>query len=432
MRWKSLENYPYKVVACELIKGLKFGFPLNYSGPRSPITSKNLKSVADMPELTKQKISKELAMGRIAEPFSVPPFPTLRVSPIGLVPKKNGDFRMIHNLSYPCNNSVNDFIDHEFCSVRYSSIDDAVKIIQRLGRGQNYQSVISKAPFTYSGYFLAISISWGLFFRINIILINVSLLEHRSVVLYLKNFQPLFIGSQKFVPVIQIFCIIWMIFLFGGDANTSRCHETLKTFQEVCKSWGVPLADDKTVEPVEVLTFLGVELDTIKMEMRLPQDKIIELTNRLKICLDAKKVSLRDLQSLLGLLNFACQVVAPGRAFSRRLINATCKVTKPHHRIRVSQEMREDLKVWLSFLSDYNGITVMLDNVWTSNETICLFTDSAGGRDKGFGIYFQGKWAQGCWPKEWADNGILADITFLELFPVVISVHIWGIHLKNK
>jgi hypothetical protein len=35
-------------------------------------------------------------------------------------------------------------------------------------------------------------------------------------------------------------------------------------------------------------------------------------------------------------------------------------------------------------------------------------------------------------PKEWADNGILADITFLELFPVVISVHIWGIHLKNK
>jgi hypothetical protein len=53
-------------------------------------------------------------------------------------------------------------------------------------------------------------------------------------------------------------------------------------------------------------------------------------------------------------------------------------------------------------------------------------------RDKEFSIYFHGKWAQGCWPKEWADNGILADITFLELFPVVISVHIWGIHLKNK
>ena len=44
------------------------------------------------------------------------------------------------------------------------------------------------------------------------------------------------------------------------------------------------------------------------------------------------------------------------------IIAATCKVTKPHHRIRVSQEMREDLKVWLSFLSDYNGSPVMLDS----------------------------------------------------------------------
>jgi hypothetical protein len=38
--------------------------------------------------------------------------------------------------------------------------------------------------------------------------------------------------------------------------------------------------------------------------------------------------------------------------------------------------------------------------------------DSETRFDKGFGIYFQGRWAQGGWPKEWADNGILADITF--------------------
>jgi hypothetical protein len=34
--------------------------------------------------------------------------------------------------------------------------------------------------------------------------------------------------------------------------------------------WGFPLAEDKTVEPVEVLTFLGIEFDTIRMELRLP------------------------------------------------------------------------------------------------------------------------------------------------------------------
>jgi hypothetical protein len=41
-------------------------------------------------------------------------------------------------------------------------------------------------------------------------------------------------------------------FLFGGKAETKQWCNTLKVFQESCKVWGVPLADDKTVEPTEV------------------------------------------------------------------------------------------------------------------------------------------------------------------------------------
>jgi hypothetical protein len=51
--------------------------------------------------------------------------------------------------------------------------------------------------------------------------------------------------------------------------------------------------------------------------------------------------------------------------------------------------MKEDLKVWISFLAQYIGAIVMLDSLWTSNETIDLFTDSAGGENMGFGIYFR-------------------------------------------
>ena len=87
--------------------------------------------------------------------------------------------------------------------------------------------------------------------------------------------------------------------------------------------------------------------------------------------------------------------------------------------------MREDIKVWLTFLSEYNGVTVITNNAWASNETLELFTDSAG-------IYFQGKWAQKCWPKEWEEMGILKDITFLQLFPVVVALCIWGEQLKKQ
>jgi hypothetical protein len=40
-----------------------------------------------------------------------------------------------NNLSHPSENSLNDFIDPEFCSLRYAGIDDAVEMIQRIGKG---------------------------------------------------------------------------------------------------------------------------------------------------------------------------------------------------------------------------------------------------------------------------------------------------------
>jgi hypothetical protein len=52
--------------------------------------------------------------------------------------------------------------------------------------------------------------------------------------------------------------------------------------------------------------------------------------------------------------------------------------------------MKEDLKVWLTFLSNYNGTIVILDKFWSSNAILELFTDSVGGTGKGFGIYFNG------------------------------------------
>ena len=76
-------------------------------------------------------------MGRIAGPFDQRPLPTLRVSPIGLVPKKEpNEFRLIHHLSYPLGSSVNDYIDRQHCSVQYTSFDEAVHMVQDLGQNQ--------------------------------------------------------------------------------------------------------------------------------------------------------------------------------------------------------------------------------------------------------------------------------------------------------
>jgi hypothetical protein len=44
-------------------------------------------------------------------PFTHPPMHNLHVSPIGVVPKADGGWRMIMHFSYPPVNSINDNID---------------------------------------------------------------------------------------------------------------------------------------------------------------------------------------------------------------------------------------------------------------------------------------------------------------------------------
>ena len=82
--------------------------------------------------------------------------------------------------------------------------------------------------------------------------------------------------------------------------------------------------------------------------------------------------------------------------------------------------------MWLTFLRDYNGVSVFHDRYWISNVDTELFTDSAGGSGFGFGIYFKGHWCNARWPDLWRQKGVTSDITFLELFPIVVALFLWA------
>ena len=98
----------------------------------------------------------------------------------------------------------------------------------------------------------------------------------------------------------------------------------------LCSYLGIPMAQEKTLDPLTTLAFVGIELDTVLMEARLPQEKPDKCRELLSAFLHRRKVTLQEIQSLTGLLNFACSVVVPGRAFLRRLIDLIIGVRKPH------------------------------------------------------------------------------------------------------
>ena len=51
----------------------------------------------------------------------------------------------------------------------------------------------------------------------------------------------------------------------------------MSTFKNLCAEIGVPLAEDKTVGPTTCLTFLGLEIDTVQMLVKIPASKSLEL-----------------------------------------------------------------------------------------------------------------------------------------------------------
>ena len=111
-----------------------------------------------------------------------------------------------------------------------------------------------------------------------------------------------------------------------------------------------------TVYITTTLTFLGLELDTVKFEVRLPSDKLVELKTKIQFFQSKRTAATsHQLQSLIGSLNFACAVVPPGRTFRRRIIDLTRGLQKPSHHRNLNKEARADLHAWAIFVKQFNG-----------------------------------------------------------------------------
>ena len=121
-----------------VFEGLRNGFHLgfNYSTSLKSATG-NMASALLNPQVIDNYLQSEVQTGRVAGPFSQPPFSVLHVSRFGVIPKRHqpGKWRLILDLSSPAGHSVNDGIAGEDYSLQYMKVDDIIAGIMRLGRG---------------------------------------------------------------------------------------------------------------------------------------------------------------------------------------------------------------------------------------------------------------------------------------------------------
>ena len=388
---------------------------------------RNSQSAIKLPHVVTKKIDQEVASGRISGPYATSPYEQFVVSPLGIREKKvPGTYRVIHDLSYPYNSeSVNANIPRECASVQYSSIVDAIRNINIFGPGcylakSDIKSAFRIIPIHPSDRHM-LGFKW---------------LENY----YFDNCLPM--GCSSSCSIFEMFstALEWIIvqnttkvkivhvlddFLFVAE-NFEDCQKALNIFLEICQIIGVPIAPEKTIGPVQSLPFVGIDLDTIAMTANLPQDKVDKFLTQVEFCLSNKAITVSQLQSTCGMLNFACGVIPSARAFTRRLYDLSIGKSKPYYRVKMTREVKQDLQVWRMFLNQYNYRTLLLDYKWISNQHLRLFTDAS--TTIGYGGVFGDKWFYGLW----SDSCRGMNIALLELYPICLALHLWTEQLVNK
>jgi len=130
--------------------------------------------------------------------------------------------------------------------------------------------------------------------------------------------------------------------------------------QDTCEKAGLPLEPSKTVGPATTLVFLGIELDSLQMILRVPPDKLTNIKEAVRRWKGSKACRKCNLLVLIGLLSHASKVVYTSRIFLHRLIDLSTTAKSLDHFIRLNADTRSDLQWWVHFIESWNGIAMLL------------------------------------------------------------------------
>ncbi|PFX19998.1 hypothetical protein AWC38_SpisGene15571 [Stylophora pistillata] len=315
---------------------------------------------------SKDQIEVQLVKGLQQDHFGIADhshMPTI-INALGAVPKKDSDeVRMIMDYSRPSTMNANSYIDLDH--YKYVTVDDAANLCQP---GCWLAKVDFKHAYRSVGY---------------------------TVLAYLDD--------NLIIEPTQL-----------------HCKAALDMLLSLMETLGFTINWIKVVYPAQCLTFLGVEIDTVKCELRLPADRMSELLSLCKettLKLNAPNCTFND---FLGSLTGQHVLSDGGRIFLRQLITLANSAKRSYHRIYLNLSARADLLWWTSLLPAHNCKTLSPSATPELHTPVLTDASLSGG---------------GCvWDTDlmyvnWAlDNPALypLHINYKETFTIVLAAHRWA------
>ena len=421
---QRLEDYHDNII-CDF---LQYGWPINYVDSSIPLyhydTHPSAYAYSDSVE---EYIQTELDYGAISGSYRTCPFNGCFVtSPLQTVPKDSTNHdkrRVVIDLSFPLDRSVNSgiprdqYLGKDF-QLSYPTVDTLAALIKKEGQGcYLFRLDLSRAyrqlpidPYDYrllgfhwhSEYYIDTRLPFGLASA------AMACQRTTNAVTYILNKQ-----GYPLVNYLDDFA--------SARAQFSEAISMFYQLKQLLLELGLRESADKAVFPTQIMVFLGVLFNTITMTMEVTPDRLKQIQEEVSLW-SVKKVfaSKREIQSLIGKLQFVAKCVKPGRLFISRMLEVLRAIPHNSDKIRISREFRADLFWWKTFITQYNGVSVLGDTLFSEPGQI-FQTDACL-------THCGGLCGEECfsWPFPQFVLEQHIDINGLELLTIVVACKLWG------
>lgn len=415
----------------EVVEWLRYGWPVSrpWDAPDPTLIITNHNGATQFPDEVDAYIKKEIALGAMFGPFlSIPWSKRVGINTIHSRQKKNSlRRRILLDLSWPpFDTSVNSeipvgmYLDQPM-QLKYPSVDTlanriaaitGLALIFGFDMNRAYRQ-LSLDPSDYS----LMGIYWKGFFFWDC---N-SPMGLRSASIFCQRTTNCF----KFIQNKKGY---WLM-AYQDDLNAAEpaeiAWEAFFSLRTLLATLNIDLSEEKTIEPTTCAEILGVWFDTILKIIAVTPERVQETLCLLERWRFMRFATKKQLQSLIGKLQFMAKCVRPGRVFISRLLLRLLSIPDGCT-FEINDEIKMDIKFWYEFLPLFNGESVMrsIDTAVPGVEIASDCNMKACGAQSGI-EYFHAKFPE-------AILNETNHISQRELLTVVVSLKTWGHKIKGK
>ena len=458
-----LRTHPDPLWVKQLVRGLREGFTVGYTGPRVTYRAPQRPHTPLAAQKIRDEFYDEVDLGRMLGPFTAPPntgnFHFWRTAPTFAIPKKYGTkLRRIEHLSFPRGASVNDFIDKLDFPVHFATVDETITRILTAPEGS-----------LWSGWDIQDAYRNALLHPADVPLFSNEFEDNFYLQLRLgfggSSFPGIFdqVGHgaeyayetgtdiKSVSSIIDDFLGLHSVAAIDNKAQGDlECDQIRKVSSDL----GLPLHPTKCWWLQTEFEFLGVGFDTVKRECYIPGDKRERYLASLEALLHDHngRTTVPTLRRVLGQLCYVAAIIRVGRTrlfylFAcltnaiQRAVNQLGPWARRLKRFRgilntvfLSEHAIDDLTWWRALLTDLPRRRLLFKplHMYDLSDLPLVTTDAS---DWGIGGWFCHNDLTYFFSIEFSDLGSLKHITYTELLALLVGAFLWdhlwhGTHVR--